>query len=414
VSRLLTPTPPNLFRHAHALLTVVATLALITVGGLVTSHGAGMAVPDWPNTYGYNMFFFPVSQWVGGIFYEHTHRLLGSLVGFLTLVLALWLYGRVARPWLRWGGAALLAGGVLWTALAAGRKDWALLVAGTGAFGLAASCLWPKGEPSPPLLRTLGLLALIGVIVQGVLGGMRVVLMQDVIGVVHGTLAQLFLFLVAVLALLTSPWWIRSSAHWTLAAARPVAFRGLILATALLILGQLALGATMRHRHAGLAVPDFPLAHGQWWPATDATSIARYNQERVEVRAVHPIAAADIQLHMVHRLVAVAVLGLLVAAAIRTRQALGPRHLLARATLAWAALGGLQLILGACTVWTNKSADIATAHVAVGSLLLAGGGLLCVLAYRPAGRRLLHPTGTVPRQVENTPALRTTPPQPAA
>lgn len=61
--------------------TALATLGLIGLGGLVTSHGAGMAVPDWPTTYGYNMFLFPVSQWVGGIFYEHTHRLWASVVG---------------------------------------------------------------------------------------------------------------------------------------------------------------------------------------------------------------------------------------------------------------------------------------------------------------------------------------------
>ena len=87
------------------MLTALATLGLVGIGGLVTSHGAGMAVPDWPNTYGYNMFFFPVSQWVGGIFYEHTHRLVASGVGLLTTVLALWLYGQNARPFMRWAGA---------------------------------------------------------------------------------------------------------------------------------------------------------------------------------------------------------------------------------------------------------------------------------------------------------------------
>jgi cytochrome c oxidase assembly protein subunit 15 len=70
------------------MLTALASLALIGVGGLVTSHGAGMAVPDWPTTYGYNMFAFPLSQWVGGIFYEHTHRLVAAGVGLLTTVLA--------------------------------------------------------------------------------------------------------------------------------------------------------------------------------------------------------------------------------------------------------------------------------------------------------------------------------------
>src|SRR6516225_4730303 len=76
-------------RLSHfALFTALATLALLGAGGLVTSHGAGMAVPDWPNTYGYNMFFFPISQWVGGVFYEHSHRLVASAVGFCTTVLA--------------------------------------------------------------------------------------------------------------------------------------------------------------------------------------------------------------------------------------------------------------------------------------------------------------------------------------
>src|SRR4051795_3599510 len=80
-----------------ALLTAVATFPLILMGGLVTSHGAGMAVPDWPNSYGYNMFLFPISQWVGGIFYEHTHRLMGIVLGVLVVALTRWLGGSSAR-----------------------------------------------------------------------------------------------------------------------------------------------------------------------------------------------------------------------------------------------------------------------------------------------------------------------------
>jgi heme A synthase len=72
-----------------------------------------MAVPDWPNSYGYNMFTFPVSMWIGGILYEHSHRLAGSVVGFLTLVLALWLNGRPAAKWLRGGGLVVLALGLM-------------------------------------------------------------------------------------------------------------------------------------------------------------------------------------------------------------------------------------------------------------------------------------------------------------
>src|SRR5579859_3660551 len=103
----------NPWLHRFAVFTALATLALIGLGGLVTSHGVGMAVPDWPTTYGYNMFLFPISQWVGGIFYEHTHRLLASAVGFLTAILAAWLWLKEPRAWLRWLGVAAFFGVVL-------------------------------------------------------------------------------------------------------------------------------------------------------------------------------------------------------------------------------------------------------------------------------------------------------------
>src|SRR5258707_15088107 len=80
-----------LWLHRFAWFTAFATLLLICSGGMVTSKGAGLAVPDWPTTFGYNMFLFPFSRWVGGIFFEHTHRLIASLVGFLTVMLAVWL-----------------------------------------------------------------------------------------------------------------------------------------------------------------------------------------------------------------------------------------------------------------------------------------------------------------------------------
>ena len=117
-------TPCSAALHRFALLTAVATLGLVGVGGLVTSHGVGMAVPDWPNTYGYNMFFFPISKWVGGVFYEHTHRLVASAVGLMTTVLALWLYGRSARRFMRWSGVALLLlGATTWLGAPTWRKS---------------------------------------------------------------------------------------------------------------------------------------------------------------------------------------------------------------------------------------------------------------------------------------------------
>jgi cytochrome c oxidase assembly protein subunit 15 len=138
--------------HRLALATTVATLVLIVFGGLVTNTGAALAVPDWPTTFGQNMFLFPWSRMVGGVFYEHSHRLLGALVGMLTLGLA----------------------GALWRL--GGRLRW------------------------------LGVVAVVAVVAQGVLGGLRVLLVRDMLALVHGCLAQAFLALVVALAMLTSRW----------------------------------------------------------------------------------------------------------------------------------------------------------------------------------------------------------------
>jgi len=378
-------TPNHPWQHRFALLTALATLALLGLGGLVTSHGVGLAVPDWPNTYGYNLFFFPVSQWVGGVFYEHTHRLAASLVGLLTTVLALWFYGRTARPFLRWaGGLLLLAALVTAVAWPRHRTDAAVLAL-AGSAACAAGLVWPRCEPAPRWLRRLGLLAFVGVVVQGVLGGLRVVLFKDQLGIVHATVAQLFFVLICSLALVTSSWWQRTSAPLSLRAPSSGAPAGLVpvlLVATGLILGQLVLGATMRHQHAGLAIPDFPLAYGKLWPAMDADSVTRYNQHRLEVTALNPITATQIGLQMVHRLMALLVLGAVAAAAGLARRQLGPKHVLSRLTLAWFGLIVLQAGLGAATIWSNKAADVATAHVLVGALSLALGGLLSLVSVR--------------------------------
>jgi cytochrome c oxidase assembly protein subunit 15 len=364
-------------------LTAVATLGLLGAGGLVTSHGAGMAVPDWPNTYGYNMFFFPVSQWVGGVFYEHTHRLAASGVGLLTVVLALWLYGGNARPVMRWGGLFLL---VLGAGLAvAVPRPWmdGLVVGLTGLALFGASWVWPRCEPSPKWLRWCGLGAVVAVILQGVLGGLRVVLYKDALGIFHATLAQLFFVLVCAIALFTSRWWQTPPARTP--STINYQLSTLFLFTTLLILGQLALGAAMRHQHAGLAIPDFPLAYGRLWPAMDAASVAHYNAQRMEITSVNAITAFQIGLQMVHRLVALAILGAVAFSAWTTRRALGGRNLLSRLALVWLGLILTQVLLGATTIWSNKAADIATAHVLVGALALALGAMMSIITYREQG-----------------------------
>jgi heme a synthase len=149
-----------------------------------------------------------------------------------------------------------------------------------------------------------------------------------------------------------------------------------------LILGQLILGATMRHQHAGLAIPDFPAAYGKLWPDTDAAAIARYNENRQEVFAYQPITAAQVELQMVHRILAVLIFMAVAVCAWRTRRILGAKHWLSRFSQVWLGLVFVQILLGASTIWTGKSADVATMHVACGALCLVTGGLASVLCFR--------------------------------
>ena len=369
--------------HWFALVTAGATLCLLGLGGLVTSHGVGMAVPDWPNTYGYNMFFFPVSKWIGGIFYEHTHRLLASAVGLLTCILALWLHGKSARRFLRWTGATLL-GLSLVTAMAS-RAHWAdaAVLLTLGAAGFAASWFWPACEANSRWLRRIGLAAFITVVLQGVLGGLRVVLFQDQLGIFHATLAQLFFVLLCAIALFTSNWWNQTLVPPQQSTSRaPVSVGGFFVATTLLVLCQLIVGASMRHQHAGLSIPDFPLAYGKLWPAMDSVSIAHYNQQRLEIVAYKPITAFQIQLQLAHRLLALLVLFAVGLCAWRAQREFGKKHFLTRMAKFWLGLILVQVFLGAATIWSNKAADVATAHVVTGALALSLGTLASIILYR--------------------------------
>jgi cytochrome c oxidase assembly protein subunit 15 len=318
----------NIWLKRYAVFTAAVTFVLVCIGGLVTSHEAGMSVPDWPTSCGYNMFFFPISKWIGGIFFEHLHRLLASGVGLLTTILALW-----------------------------------LLIS----------------QSVPKWLRVLGVVAFFGVVGQGVLGGLRVVLKKDVLGVPHATFAQLFLLLMCAIALTQTNFWRNLAIHSGTDTHR---FRPLFIFTTVLVLGQLMLGATMRHQHAGLSIPDFPLAYGKIWPATDAQSVLRYNQHRMEVIGYNPITAFQVELQMAHRLMALVVFTVVGICAWRSRRYLGADHWLARFSLFWFGLVLAQAFLGAATIWTDKSADIATAHVACGALCLVTGGLSSMIACR--------------------------------
>jgi cytochrome c oxidase assembly protein subunit 15 len=261
-------------------------------------------------------------------------------------------------------------------------RRWAdgLVLGLTGLALLGASWVWPRCQPSAKWLRRLGLAAFFAVVLQGVLGGMRVVLFKDAIGIFHAALAQLFFVLICAIALFTSRWWHTQPTRVPSTLNSQLSI--LYLLSTVLILCQLTLGAAMRHQHAGLSIPDFPLAYGKLWPAMDADSVARYNQQRIEVVAANPITAFQIGLQMIHRLLAVAILGAVAFAAWSTWRAVGGKDHLSRIALVWLGLILTQVLLGAATIWSNKAADVATAHVLVGAVSLAVGAIQCVILSR--------------------------------
>jgi heme a synthase len=211
--------------HRYVNLVAAATVLLIAAGGMVTSTGSGLAVPDWPNTYGWFMFSFPVEKWVGGIFYEHGHRLIASAVGFLTIVLAIWVWRVDPRRWVRW-----------------------LAVGALGA-----------------------------VVLQGLLGGLTVLLLLPApVSIGHAGLAQLFFCLIVCLSVFTSPGW-RGAGD----PPDDPALRRLAAVTTMLVYAQILLGATMRHTGAGLAIPDFPLAFGYLVPPVWSAPIAVHFAHRL-------------------------------------------------------------------------------------------------------------------------------------
>jgi cytochrome c oxidase assembly protein subunit 15 len=319
------PTP---WLHRFALFTAFATLVLIWSGGNVTSKGAGLAVPDWPNTFGYNMFLFPVSKWVGGIFSEHIHRLIASTIGFLTIILAVWLWRAESRRW----------------------------------------------------VRQLGYAALIVVILQGVLGGLRVTLLKDEIGIFHACLAQGFFGMLIVIALATSRSWQRISANDSAGPAARNLARLAILTTSLIYF-QLALGATMRHQHRDLAILDFPMAYGRVIPEVTPAKLAEINSWR-NARALSEVTPSQIWLQMAHRFLALLIAAGVIACLLRARAPELRGHPLARLSDAWFLLLAAQITLGASVIWSNKAADIATAHVAVGATMLALGIVISAMSLR--------------------------------
>lgn len=285
--------------HVYAVVVAVATFLLVIAGGLVTSTGSGLSVPDWPLSYGKVL---PPME--GGVLYEHGHRMVAAAVGLMTIILMVLLLRHSRRT----------------------------------------------------SIRTLGIAAAVAVVLQGLLGGLTVLMeLPTAISVAHGCLGQIFFVLVVAAALFTAPGWLRKregekiEGRWV---------SGLLLGVVFI---QLIIGAWMRHAGAGVAIPDFPLALG---------------------RVIPPLDSFPVTIHFVHRLGALAVaVTAVITAVVFLRNPKVP-------SMIKMSVGGvlglvvIQIILGGAVVLNLRPVGITTTHVAVGSLILALSAVLWLESYR--------------------------------
>jgi cytochrome c oxidase assembly protein subunit 15 len=297
-----------------AILGSIWVFVLVTLGAFTTTIGAGMAFPDWPlsdgslNPHGWLVHI--------AMFAEHSHRLSGTVMGLITIVLALWLWKCEPRRW----------------------------------------------------LRNLGWSALIIVLIQGLLGGTRVLLdpvhvpgfqmtLGQMLRIPHGILAQLYVCVLIAIAVALSRGWIERP--------QPVSCRVRRIGTlcVLLLIIQLTIAATMRHNHAGLAIPTFPLstAGGALLPGS------------WDYRVV---------LNFAHRGMALVLTIALIWYAIRIWTERGASLLMRCGASLMVSLLALQVLLGAFVIWSRRQPEITTGHVLVGALLLATTFWLNWLAHR--------------------------------
>ncbi|NNF07079.1 MAG: heme A synthase [Candidatus Eisenbacteria bacterium] len=293
----------SLYRFAQ--FTTLSIVFLLLAGAAVKSTESGLAVPDWPLSFGQVM---PPME--GGVFYEHGHRMVATAVGFLTVILAFWF-------WMR---------------------D-------------------PRSE-----LRKLGWIALVMVIIQGLLGGLTVLMkLPTLVSAAHACLAQAFLLVVTFMALSLSKGWNESEPF---GASRRLTYWATV--TTALIFVQLILGALTRHLNAALVIPDFPLAFGGLIP---------------------PSFTPEIAAHYAHRVGAVVVSLAILVTVVMTMRAAKHRPDFTRPALLMILLLVAQLTLGAMIILTRRHTHPTTTHVVVGAVLLAASFVLTARSWKFVGTK---------------------------
>lgn len=317
--------PYHIWLRRLSKLTVFSTLFLIFAGALVKSHEVGLSVPDWPTTYGKQMFAYPVSEMVGGIFYEHGHRMVATIVGFFTMVQAIWL-------------------------------------------GFSQEPQW---------LKKIGFFALGMVILQGLFGGITVLFfLPPPVSIIHGILAQTFFMITIVLAYGLS---IERSKRTEISGSSGVK-RGAVIMCGLVYV-QLILGALMRHTASGMAIPDFPTMGGLWIPTFSETMIHNINSTLFDLD-IDPVSRGQVIIHFFHRLGAIIVTGSIGFFGYKYGSFAKENKLVFAAMVSIIGIVILQFSLGAITVLSERSPYIASFHVVTGAALL-GACTLFILRTHP-------------------------------
>ena len=292
---------------------VFLTLSLIFVGALIKSHEVGLSVPDWPTSYGKQMFLFPFSEMVGGIFYEHGHRLFATIVGFFTLLQFIVL-------------------------------------------SFTDHPLWVK---------KMSFVALVLVITQGLLGGMTVIFfLPPQISIVHGVLAQIFFVSIIFIAYSLS-----DSRSNKKKQSYPLFIKRGALIITLLVFVQLVLGALVRHTSSGLAIPDFPKMGGMWIPTFSDNMVNNINVELFD-KNLDMVSKWQVVIHFLHRLGAFIITLALTFFIYKFRNMLEKNTIESKILILLSVLLLIQIILGATTVITEKLPFVASFHVVTGAALL--------------------------------------------
>jgi len=292
---------------------VLLTLSLIFVGALIKSHEVGLSVPDWPTSYGKQMFSFPFSEMVGGIFYEHGHRLFATIVGFFTLIQFIVL----------------------------------------------------SFTDHPMWVKKMSFIALVLVITQGFLGGMTVIFfLPPQISILHGVLAQIFFISIIFIAYSLSDSRLNKKKE-----SFPLFIKRGALVITLLVFVQLVLGALVRHTSSGLAIPDFPKMGGMWIPTFSDNMVNNINVELFD-KNLDMVSKWQVVIHFLHRLGAFIITLALTFFVYKFRKMVEKNSTESKILILFSVLLFIQIILGASTVITEKLPYVASFHVVTGAALL--------------------------------------------